>query len=57
VATPLTFRCSWSATVRRRVEHYLRSLPERQRLAIEVVSIDPYEAYRQAIRPRERHCS
>jgi transposase len=34
---------------RRRVERYLRSLPERQRTAIEVVSIDPYEAYRQAI--------
>jgi hypothetical protein len=34
---------------RRRVERYLRSLPERQREAIEVVSIDPYEAYRQAI--------
>jgi transposase len=35
---------------RRRVERYLRSLPERHREAIEVVSIDPYEAYRQAIR-------
>ena len=35
---------------RRRVERYLRSLPERHRRAIEVVSIDPYEAYRQAIR-------
>jgi transposase len=35
---------------RRRVERYLRSLPERHRQAIEVVSIDPYEAYRQAIR-------
>jgi transposase len=34
---------------RRRVERYLRSLSERQREAIEVVSIDPYEAYRQAI--------
>ena len=34
---------------RRRVERYLRSLPERHRRAIEVVSIDPYEAYRQAI--------
>jgi transposase len=34
---------------RRRVERYLRSLPERRRKAIEVVSIDPYEAYRQAI--------
>jgi transposase len=31
------------------VERYLRSLSERQREAIEVVSIDPYEAYRQAI--------
>ena len=35
---------------RRAVERYLRSLPERRRRAIEVVSIDPYEAYRQAIR-------
>jgi transposase len=35
---------------RRRVERYLRSLPERNRRAIQVVSIDPYEAYRQAIR-------
>jgi transposase len=35
---------------RRRVERYLRSLSEPQRRAIEVVSIDPYEAYRQAIR-------
>jgi transposase len=34
---------------RRRFERYLRSLPERHRDAIEVVSIDPYEAYRQAI--------
>jgi transposase len=34
---------------RRRVERYLRSLPEGNRRAIEVVSIDPYEAYRQAI--------
>ncbi len=35
---------------RRRVERYLRSLPDEHRRAIEVVSIDPYEAYRQAIR-------
>jgi transposase len=35
---------------RRRVERYLRSLPEQRRRAIEVVSIDPFEAYRQAIR-------
>jgi transposase len=34
---------------RRRVERHLRSLPELNRRAIEVVSIDPYEAYRQAI--------
>jgi transposase len=32
------------------VARYLRALPERQRRAIEVVSIDPYDAYRQAIR-------
>jgi transposase len=31
------------------VERYLHSLPEGNRRAIEVVSIDPYEAYRQAI--------
>jgi transposase len=35
---------------RRTVDRYLRSLPERDGLAIEVGSIDPYEAYRQAIR-------
>jgi transposase len=35
---------------RRAVERYLRSLPEHERERIEVVSIDPYEAYRQAIR-------
>jgi transposase len=35
---------------RRRVERYLRSLPAPDRDAIEVVSIDPYEAYRQALR-------
>jgi transposase len=34
---------------RRVVERWLGSLPERRRAAIEVVSIDPYEAYRQAI--------
>jgi transposase len=32
------------------VARYLQSLPEGHRQAIEVVSIDPYEAYRQAIR-------
>jgi len=31
------------------VERYLRSLPQPERRAIRVVSIDPYEAYRQAI--------
>ena len=40
---------------RRRVERYLRSLPEQTRLAIEVVSIDPYDAYRQAIRAELPH--
>ena len=34
---------------RRVVERYLRSLPEQHRRAIRVVSIDPYDAYRQAI--------
>jgi transposase len=40
---------------RRRVERYLRSLTEDARRAIEVVSIDPYEAYRQAIRAELPH--
>lgn len=35
---------------RRRIERYLRSLPDGERQAIEVVSIDPYEAYRLAIK-------
>jgi len=42
---------------RRSVERYLRSLTADQRQAVEVVSIDPSEAYRQAIRnvlPRAR---
>ena len=34
---------------RRVVERYLRSLPALERATIEVVSIDPYDAYRQAI--------
>jgi transposase len=36
--------------IRRCVERYLRSLPEERRRAIEAVSIDPYEVYRQTIR-------
>jgi transposase len=32
------------------VERYLQELPDSDRRSIEVVSIDPYEAYRQAIR-------
>jgi transposase len=42
---------------RRDLERYLRSLTSTQRQAIEVVSIDPYEAYRLALRaelPRAR---
>jgi transposase len=42
---------------RRTIERYLRSLPAERKLAIEVVSIDPFEAYRKAIRcelPRAR---
>jgi len=35
---------------RRVVERYLRSLPALERQAIRAVSIDPYEAYRQAVR-------
>jgi transposase len=35
---------------RRSIERYLRSLTKDQRQAVEVVSIDPSEAYRQAIR-------
>jgi transposase len=34
---------------RRAIERYLRALSEQERHAIEVVSIDPYEADRQAI--------
>jgi transposase len=40
---------------RRRVERYLRSLSDDARRAIEVVSIDPYHAYRQAIRAELPH--
>ena len=40
---------------RRRVERYLRSLTEDARRAIEVVSIDPYDAYRQAIHAELPH--
>ena len=40
---------------RRRVERYLRALPKTRRRAIEVVSIDPYDAYRQAIRAELPH--
>ena len=35
---------------RRTIERYLRSLPVERQEAIEAVSIDPYEAYRQAVR-------
>jgi transposase len=35
---------------RRTIEGYLRSLPDDERQAVELVSIDPYEAYRQAVR-------
>lgn len=35
---------------RRTIERYLRSLPPECHQAIEVVSIDPYEAYRKAVR-------
>jgi transposase len=35
---------------RRIVERYLRSLPAPERQAIRAVSIDPYDAYRQAVR-------
>jgi transposase len=40
---------------RRVVERYLRSLPPEQRQLIEAVSIDPYEAYRQAVRAELPH--
>ncbi len=36
-------------TTRYQVERYLRSLPVEELAAIEVVSIDPYEAYRLAV--------
>lgn len=35
---------------RRCLERYLRSLPPLERAGIEVVSIDPYDAYRQAVK-------
>jgi hypothetical protein len=35
---------------RRTIARYLRSMPEQQRLAIEVVAIDPHEADRRAVR-------
>ena len=35
---------------RRTIERYLRSLPDKQRRTLETISIDPYEAYRQAVR-------
>ena len=35
---------------RRVVERWLRALPDERRRALEVVSIDPHEAYRQAVR-------
>jgi transposase len=35
---------------RRTIERYLRSRPAEQRRALETISIDPYEAYRQAVR-------
>jgi transposase len=40
---------------RRRVERFLRSLSQDERRAIEVVSIDPYDAYRQAIKAMLPH--
>ena len=40
---------------RRTVQRWLRELPEADRRAIEVVSIDPYDAYRQAIRAELPH--
>jgi Transposase len=50
VSIPRKQRSLANGRSRRRVERYLSSLPERHRNSIEVVSIDPYEAYRQAIR-------
>jgi transposase len=35
---------------RRTIERYLRSLPNEQVRTLETISIDPYEAYRQAVR-------
>jgi transposase len=42
---------------RRVVERWLRALPDSYRSAIEVVAIDPYEAYRQAIRAELPHAT
>jgi transposase len=58
VVSDLDRRCvveMFDGRSRRRVERYLRSLPEHARGAIEVVSIDPYDAYRQAIRAELPH--
>jgi transposase len=40
---------------RRTIERWLQALPEEVRAGIEVVSIDPYDAYRQAIRAALPH--
>ena len=40
---------------RRRIERYLRLLSDDERRAIEIVSIDAYDAYRQAIRAELPH--
>ena len=42
---------------RRVVERWLRALPDTTRSAIEVVAIDPYEAYRQAIHAELPHAT
>jgi transposase len=42
---------------RRVVERWLRALPGETRSAIEVVAIDPYEAYRQAIQAQLPHAT
>jgi transposase len=42
---------------RRVVERWLRALPAEHRQAIEVVAIDPYEAYRPAIRAELPHAT
>ena len=50
VVSDLDRRCVIDVLDRRTVERWLGALPDEVRAGIEVVSIDPYDGYRQAIR-------